>query len=136
MACRAARTFRRAHLLAGSDVRYDVGHDHVLAGRLASELTLDDGRPIAAFLHQGRPAARGCADRVDVVVAAVADLEAGALLLRPDGYIAWAADTFDIEDEHRLRAALQRWFGVSAAKREPMRRGNGPSSVRAEERTA
>ena len=34
-----------------------------------------------------------------------------ALLIRPDGYVAWAADTFEVADEERLRSALQRWFG-------------------------
>ncbi len=44
-----------AHLLAGSDVRYDVGDDHPLAGRLAPDLTLGDGRRVSELLHQGRP---------------------------------------------------------------------------------
>ena len=44
-----------AHLLAGSDVRYDVGDDHPLAGRLVPDLTLDDGRRVAELLHRGRP---------------------------------------------------------------------------------
>ena len=44
-----------AHLLAGSDVRYDVGDDHPLAGRLAPDLTLDDGRRVAELLHRGPP---------------------------------------------------------------------------------
>ena len=137
-----------AHLLAGSDVRYDVGDDHPLAGRLAPDLTLDDGRRVAELLHRGRPvlldlsggrvgeAARGWADRVDVVVGAVADLEACALLIRPDGYVAWAADTFETDDEDRLHAALRRWFGVSVAERGAPRRDNGLSSAPAAERTA
>ena len=65
-----------------------------------------------------------------------ADVEACALLIRPDGYVAWAADTFDAGDEDRLRAALQRWFGVSVAERGAARRGGGRSSAPAEERTA
>ena len=32
-----------------------------------------------------------------------------ALLLRPDGYVAWAAD--DIPDTTALREALTTWFG-------------------------
>ena len=40
-----------AHLLAGSDVRYDVGSDHPLAGRLVPDVTLDDGRRVAEMLH-------------------------------------------------------------------------------------
>jgi hypothetical protein len=33
------------------------------------------------------------------------------MLIRPDGYIAWAADTFGRDEEAGLRAALPRWFG-------------------------
>jgi hypothetical protein len=137
-----------AHLLAGSDVRYDVGNDHPLAGRLAPDVTLDGGRRVAQLLHQARPvlldlsggrvgeAARGWADRVDVVAGAVDGFETRALLIRPDGYVAWAADTFETDDEDRLHAALQRWFGVSPAGRGAARRDDGRSSVPAAERTA
>jgi 2-polyprenyl-6-methoxyphenol hydroxylase-like FAD-dependent oxidoreductase len=137
-----------AHLLAGSDVRYDVGSDHPLAGRLLPDVALDDGRRVAGLLHAARPVlldlsggrvgdvARGWADRVDVVAGAVADFEACAMLIRPDGYVAWAADTFEVDDEDRLRAALQRWFGFSLAERGAARQGGGPSSAPVEERTA
>jgi len=120
-----------AHLLAGSDVRYDTGDSHPLSGRLVPDLTLGDGRRVSDLLHQGRPvvldlsggrvgeAAQGWADRLDVVTGS-ADTEACGLLLRPDGYVTWAADTFDAEDEARLHAALQRWFGgVSLAAHGP-----------------
>jgi hypothetical protein len=50
--------------------------------------------------------------RVDVVEGVVGDVETFALPLRPDGYVAWAADTFETDDEDRLHAALQRWFGA------------------------
>jgi hypothetical protein len=118
-----------AHLLAGSDFRYDVGDDHRLAGRLVPDLTLSDGRRAGDLLHRGRPvlldlsrgrtadAAGGWVDRVDVVVGGTDDVEVGALLIRPDGYVAWAADAFDTDDEQRLLGALQRWFGVSVAER-------------------
>jgi 2-polyprenyl-6-methoxyphenol hydroxylase-like FAD-dependent oxidoreductase len=137
-----------AHLLAGSDVRYDVGDDHRLAGRLVPDLMLADGRRMSELLHRGRPimldlsdgrvggAARGWADRVDVVVGETADVEACALLIRPDGYVAWAANTFEADDEDRLGTALGRWFGVSAAGRGARRRDDGQSSVPKEERTA
>jgi 2-polyprenyl-6-methoxyphenol hydroxylase-like FAD-dependent oxidoreductase len=112
-----------AHLLAGSDVRYDVGDDHPLAGRLAPDLILDDGRRVADLLHEARPvlldssggqvgdAARGWADRVDVVVGKTVDVAVCALLIRPDGYVAWAADTFEPDGRLELEAALSRWFG-------------------------
>jgi 2-polyprenyl-6-methoxyphenol hydroxylase-like FAD-dependent oxidoreductase len=137
-----------AHLLAGSDVRYDVGDDHPLAGRLAPDLTLGDGRRISELLHRGRPllldlsggrvgeTAGGWADRVEVVDGTVPDVEVCALLIRPDGYLAWAADTFETCAEDRLHTALQRWFGVSVAERGAARRDGGLSSAPATERTA
>jgi hypothetical protein len=137
-----------AHLLAGSDVRYDIGDNHRLSGRLVADLTLGDGRRVSELLHQARPvlldlsdgcvsvAARGWTDRVDIVTGSSADIEARALLLRPDGYIAWAADTFDADAEARLHDALQRWFGISAAERGEARRGGELSWAPAAERTA
>jgi 2-polyprenyl-6-methoxyphenol hydroxylase-like FAD-dependent oxidoreductase len=115
-----------AALLAGSDVRYEVGNDHPLSGRLVPDLTLDDGRRVAELLHDGRPvlldldggvadAARDWADRVDTVGARMADRPAAALLIRPDGYVAWAAETFDTAAEAAMRAALQRWFGPESS---------------------
>ncbi|BBX62149.1 FAD-dependent oxidoreductase [Mycobacterium saskatchewanense] len=112
-----------AALLAGSDVRYDVGDDHRLSGWPAPELTLADGRRLAELLHDARPvlldlgggvgtAARGWADRVDVVRASAVDPPAAALLIRPDGYVAWAADAVGPDQEAGLRTALRRWWGA------------------------
>ncbi|MBV8349000.1 MAG: FAD-dependent monooxygenase [Mycolicibacterium sp.] len=116
-----------AHLLAGSDVRYDVGNSHPLAGRLVPDLILSDGQRVAELLHRARPvlldpsggalaaAAHDWVTRVDIVEATVPDGLA-AMLIRPDGYIAWATD--DIGDVEGLRGALLRWFGSSATKRD------------------
>ncbi len=110
-----------AALLAGSDVRYDVGDDHPLSGRLVPDLTLDDGRRVAELLHDARPvlldidggaaaaAARGWDHRVNIVCAELADRPAASMLIRPDGYIAWATDEFGSSDA--LHTALRRWFG-------------------------
>ena len=46
-----------AHLLAGSDVRYDIGNDHPMAGRLVPDLTLDNGRRVADLMRAGPPGA-------------------------------------------------------------------------------
>jgi hypothetical protein len=112
-----------AHLLAGSDVRYDVGDGHRLSGRLVPDLTLADGRRVADLLHDAGPvlldqsggaitaAAQGWAHRVDSVTAMINDEPARGLLIRPDGYVAWAADDFDHDDQLRLHAALRRWCG-------------------------
>ncbi|CRZ15822.1 FAD-dependent monooxygenase [Mycolicibacterium neworleansense] len=111
-----------AGVLSGSDVRYDVGDEHRLSGYFVPDFVLDDGRRIAQLLHSGRPllldlsggyrdVVDGRRDRLDVVEATVADRPAAALLIRPDGYVAWAADEFDGTG---LRAALDRWFGPEA----------------------
>ncbi|WP_246228042.1 FAD-dependent monooxygenase [Mycolicibacterium helvum] len=110
-------------LLAGSDVRYDVGDDHRLSGYLVPDLTLGDGRRVASLLHNARPVlldlcggaatpgAHRWADRIDIVEAELAGGPA-ALLIRPDGYVAWAADDFGADDARNLQAALHRWFGL------------------------
>jgi 2-polyprenyl-6-methoxyphenol hydroxylase-like FAD-dependent oxidoreductase len=115
-----------AHLLAGSDVRYAVDDEHALSGRLVPELTLADGRPVAELLRDARPVlldlsggtlaatVAGWADRVDLVTGAMVDEPYAGMLLRPDGYVAWAADAAETADLQRLRAALQRWFGPAA----------------------
>lgn len=112
-----------AHLLAGSDVRYDVGDVHPLSGYLAPEMVLDDGRRVAELLRDARPVlvdasggpfaaiATAWADRVDVVTAGITDSRVAAMLIRPDGYVAWATDS---AEGPGLVAALERWFGSSA----------------------
>lgn len=113
-----------AELLAGTDIRYHVGDDHRLSGWQVPDLTFDDGRRVAALLHRGRAVlldladgtaatvARPWAGRVDAIRAALPEPPAAALLIRPDGYIAWATDAFDAGQQPVLEAALARWFGA------------------------
>ncbi|GAB0102077.1 FAD-dependent monooxygenase [Nocardia sp. JMUB6875] len=117
-----------ANLLAGSDVRYDVGDSHPLSGHLFPDHTVetDSGTArIAELLRPARPilfafgdtadlaaVAAGWTDRVDLVAATCPEPPAAALLIRPDGYIAWATDDFTPSDHGSLRAALERWFGT------------------------
>ncbi len=97
---------RIAALMAGSDIRYDTDCPHPLAGRFAPDLALTtaagpvrlaeltrSGRPLLLDLTGGEHADRaaGWQDRVDAVAADCAEPPAGALLLRPDGYVAWAS---------------------------------------------
>lgn len=120
-----------AHVLAGADVRYDVRDRHPLSGRLVPEVVFDDGRRVADLMRAGRPvlldldggahaaAALDWRDRVDLVTAvtaAPADRPAPALLIRPDGYVAWAATESSSDDHERLRRALVRWFGERHAR--------------------
>ncbi|MDQ8706917.1 FAD-dependent monooxygenase [Streptomyces sp. LHD-70] len=120
-------------MISGTDVAYDLGADSgALAGRFAPDLPLKSGtgqRSLAELLHSARPlllllaenpglaqAARPWADRVDVVTAtAVLHPGADALLVRPDGYVAWSARGTDA-DGTALRRALTRWFGAPAAE--------------------
>ncbi|MTE12649.1 FAD-dependent monooxygenase [Nocardia aurantiaca] len=117
-----------AGLLAGSDVRYDVGDGHRLSGHFFPDCALetDDGPTrIAELLRDARPvllafggavdpaaAVAGWTDRVTPVAATAAEPPAAALLIRPDGYVAWAADDFTPADQDALRTALRRWFGT------------------------
>jgi 2-polyprenyl-6-methoxyphenol hydroxylase-like FAD-dependent oxidoreductase len=110
-----------AGLLAGSDVRYDIGDDHPLSGHMVPDLVLDDGRRVADLLHSARPILLDLSggvtlthDRVDVVRGTMGDRPAAALLIRPDGYVAWAAASVGDADRDRLQIALRRWFGAEA----------------------
>ncbi|MFI9511026.1 FAD-dependent monooxygenase [Nocardia sp. NPDC052566] len=116
-----------AHLLAGSDTRYDIGDDHPLSGRMVPDhqvVTPDGSRRVAELLRAARPVlldytgraadpAAGWRDRVDVVTATSPGAPAAAILVRPDGYVAWAADELGDDDAVRLLAALTRWFGAA-----------------------
>jgi hypothetical protein len=52
---------------------------------------------------------------VDTVSATIADPPAAAMLIRPDGYVAWAANAFGPAEEAGLRAALRRWLGPGSS---------------------
>jgi hypothetical protein len=114
-----------AALIAGSDVRYDTGEEHPAApaGWFVPSLTLTtaDGntRRLAGFLRDARPllldltggndlaaTAEPWRDRVRHVAATVGNAPASALLIRCDGYVAWAG-----ADPGSLKGALTRWFG-------------------------
>ncbi|MEV5964730.1 FAD-dependent monooxygenase [Kribbella sp. NPDC051952] len=114
------RNVRRiADLITGADVRYHDG-PHPLIGRWAPDLVVD-GKRLAELTRTGRPllldltpdapfAATVITDRVDVV-AGQGDFSI-ALLIRPDGYVAWAAEQDGIAEREGLRTALADWFGV------------------------
>ncbi|WP_214413936.1 FAD-dependent oxidoreductase [Sphaerisporangium fuscum] len=119
-------------MVSALDVRYPMGAGHPLAGHRVPDADIEtssgDTR-VFRLLHAGRgvlldltagaeygAAAAPWADRVDVVRATSAadrwvmpSLGAvpvpAAVLLRPDGHIAWAADAGS------LPGALTRWFG-------------------------
>jgi hypothetical protein len=58
----------------------------------------------------GRLSVEGWADRVDHVVDASEELDVPAVLLRPDGHVAWVGDSTD----RGLLDAMTTWFGALA----------------------
>jgi rifampicin monooxygenase len=97
-------------------VRYDFGEGHALLGRRMRDIGLKRGR-LYELMHDGRGllldqtgrlSVSGWADRVDHVVDVSEELDVPAVLLRPDGHVAWAG-----EDQAGLLGQLPRWFGAA-----------------------
>ena len=80
-----------------------------------------DGRPLLVDLTEGEAVAGALADVAEQLTVAVGrpvgDVAAAALLVRPDGYVAWATSEFGsgAPDVEELRRVLARWFGIAAA---------------------
>ncbi|SDL64434.1 3-(3-hydroxy-phenyl)propionate hydroxylase [Lentzea albidocapillata subsp. violacea] len=124
-----------AEMLTGVDVTYDLGPaEHPLTGRFAHDLDLvGDGAPkrLSELLHGGTGVlldlsggnavtaayekwAAGVTDAsrlVRVSATCPGEPELAALLVRPDGYVAWAGNR-DAELEAGPHAAAVRWFGT------------------------
>jgi 3-(3-hydroxy-phenyl)propionate hydroxylase len=125
---------RIAGMISALDVRYDLGEGHPLLGRRMPDLDLDtaDG-PTRVFtlLHDARPALLNVGEPDGFAIAPWADrvrlVDAGhhgvwelpvvgevaappAVLIRPDGHVAWAGDLTDPE----LPRALVTWFGAAS----------------------
>jgi 2-polyprenyl-6-methoxyphenol hydroxylase-like FAD-dependent oxidoreductase len=126
---------RFAAMLSGLDIRYDLGDGHPLLGRRMPDLDivttggtmrvyalLHDARPV--LLNLGEPGAfeiTPWTDRVRLVEARCggawelpvlgAVTAPAALLIRPDGYVAWVGDA----TAPGLVDALTTWFGPPAA---------------------
>ena len=126
---------RFAARMSGLDVHYDLGEGHPLLGRRMPDLDLvtPDG-PLRVFtlLHDARPVllnlgepggfdVAAWAGRVQLIDAeyvgtwklpALGEVAApAAVLIRPDGYVAWVGDGTHLG----LTDALTTWFGAPAA---------------------
>ncbi|AUI58873.1 rifampin monooxygenase [Amycolatopsis sp. BJA-103] len=95
-------------------IRYDFGEGPDLLGRRLRDIEVKQGR-LYDRLHGGRGllldrterlTVGGWSDRVDHLADPTAALEVPAVLLRPDGHIAWIGEHQQDLDDH-----LARWFG-------------------------
>jgi 3-(3-hydroxy-phenyl)propionate hydroxylase len=126
---------RFAAMMSGLDIRYDFGEGHPLLGRRMPDLDLVTANgPLRLFtlLHAARPVLLNLgepdglditpwADRVQLIDATHArawELPAlgpvtapTAVLIRPDGYVAWVGDLAQLG----LADALAKWFGPPTA---------------------
>jgi flavin-dependent dehydrogenase len=119
-------------MMSGLDIRYDLGEGHPLLGRCMPDLDLGTASgPLRVFtlLHDARPVLLNLgepggfditpwADRVQLINAKYAGVwelpvlgavtAPTAVLIRPDGHVAWVGDGTDTG----LRDALTTWFGA------------------------
>ncbi len=128
---------RLAGIVSGLDIHYELGQGHPLLGRRMLDLdllTADGPRRVFELLHDARPvllnlgdaggfgsAIAPWADRVQLVDAGYdgpwelpvlgAVTAPAAVLIRPDGYVAWVGERADAG----LRDALTIWFGPATA---------------------
>jgi len=138
---------RIAAMISGLDIRYDLGEGHPLLGRRMPDLdlhTLDGPGRVFALLHEARPVLLNLgdpggfdlsfwADRVRFVNArhdgpwqlpVLGPVAApSAVLIRPDGHVAWAGDLTD----PALPRALGTWFGDAPKSREDPGRVRAPA---------
>ena len=123
-----------AAMMSGLDIHYDLGEGHKLLGRRMPDLdllTANGPRRFFTLLHDARPVLLNFgepgglditpwADRIKLVDAkydGVWELPVlgavpapAAVLIRPDGYVAWVGDV----TEPGLADALSTWFGPPA----------------------
>jgi 2-polyprenyl-6-methoxyphenol hydroxylase-like FAD-dependent oxidoreductase len=107
----------------GVSLRYDLGASHPLVGRSAPDFELVDGTRLGALLCQGKglfldfeprtplqALARRWSGRITYVASEAREgLGLSAVLVRPDGFVAWAGEA--APDHQAAAQAASRWFG-------------------------
>ena len=111
----------------GVTSRYDLGSDHPLVGRSVPNFVFSDGTTIGEIMRNGkaimvdfedsdpmRNLASEFGDRMEFIAGrANEQLGLSAILIRPDGFVAWASDGGP--NESSMRQAAGRWFNACAA---------------------
>ncbi|KYG24946.1 FAD-dependent oxidoreductase [Bradyrhizobium sp. AT1] len=112
----------------GVSLRYDLGGGHPLVGRSAPDFELGDGTRISELLRTGKGLLLDCGaqpslqaltnrwrGRINYVASEVRDrLGLIALLVRPDGVVAWAGE--QAADDVDTSQAAARWFGEPSGR--------------------
>jgi len=108
----------------GVSLRYDFGGSHPLVGRSVPDFELINGTRVGSLLREGkgvfldfdtdasaRALTKRWRGRVTYVGGEVRDrLDLRAVLVRPDGFVAWASES--APDVREIGQALSRWFGA------------------------
>jgi len=109
--------------ISGISMHYDLPGDHPLIGHSTPDFEFEDDTRLGAHLHDGTGVlvsftgneelsnlSQKWTGRVKYVAANVKDTKGlTALLVRPDGFVAWAADSEP--NPIALEETMQRWFG-------------------------
>jgi FAD binding domain len=125
-----------AAMLSGLDIHYDLGEGHPLLGRRMPDLDLSTANgPLRVYslLHAARPVLLNLGETGGLGITSWADRVQGvdakyvgqwelpalgavtaptAVLIRPDGYVAWVGDLLT---QRGLTDALTTWFGPPTA---------------------
>jgi 2-polyprenyl-6-methoxyphenol hydroxylase-like FAD-dependent oxidoreductase len=113
--------------ISGVGLRYDLGGGHPLLGRSSPDFEFEDGTRVGPLLHNGKAllldlSGDGTLDRVPecwkgkltyLSAKPKDNLKLTALFVRPDGFVAWAAEYTPNPAE--AQTAIARWLGEAAA---------------------
>jgi 2-polyprenyl-6-methoxyphenol hydroxylase-like FAD-dependent oxidoreductase len=103
--------------VTGIGIRYDFGDGREMIGKRLPDIRLSRSR-LYELMHQGRGllidqtgelSIAGWANRIDHVVDVSDELDAPAILLRPDGHVVWIDD-----GQNDLPDRLATWFGAAS----------------------
>lgn len=109
--------------ISGISIHYDLGEGHPLIGYSAPDFELEDGERLGVLLQDGRGVlldftaseslrdlCDGRQDRLRYVASHAKDEKGlAALLVRPDGFVAWSTDAHP--DRTAVEPSVLRWFG-------------------------